>query len=254
MAHLPKSLFLSHPKKIFAYLLSFTITAGLVQQADKIVVRFAHTIYPYSLGKHSYYVCPLIDNDDRPPYIVNPSVFKTPQSTVLVSHHPEKEFVFRLLEHSEYLDSWIKSPDKGFYSIDYEFWKGGKDRVRRGFNPDFFIKINLDEYIAILKKKGKVNHLEVLKGLQDKGIEILIRAVEIKSDEDDDEATPAKAEWAKAHFEAVNKKLQEPLPANFDKEYKQDLKQFYTFDLLKPEGYAKWFNGLCAGELNALYL
>jgi len=92
----------------------------------------------------------------------------------------------------------------------------------------------------------------VLRGLQDKGIETLIRAVEIKSDEDVDEATPAKAEWAKAHFEAVNKKLQEPLPANFDKEYKQDLKQFYTFDLLKPEGYAKWFNDLCAGELNAL--
>jgi hypothetical protein len=26
------------------------MTAGLVQQSDKIVVRFAHTIYPYSLG------------------------------------------------------------------------------------------------------------------------------------------------------------------------------------------------------------
>ena len=103
-----------------------------------------------------------------------------------------------------------------------------------------------------MKKIGKVNHLEVLRGLQDKGIETLIRAVEIKSDEDDDEATPAKAEWAKAHFEAVNAKLQEPLPANFDKEYKQDLKQFYTFDLLKPAGYAMWFNDLCAGELNAL--
>jgi len=204
------------------------------------------------LGKHNEYVRPLIENDDRPPYIVNPSVFKTPQSTVLVSHHPEKEFVFRLLEHSEYLDSWIKSPDKGFYSIDYEFWKGGKDRVRRGFNPDFFIKINLDEYIAILKKKGKVNNLEVLRGLQDNGIETLIRAVEIKSDEDDDEATPAKADWAKTHFEAVNKKLLEPLPANFDKEYKQDLKQFYAFDLLKPGGYAKWFDGLSAGELNTL--
>jgi hypothetical protein len=27
-----------------------TITTGLVQQPDKIVVRFALTIYPYSLG------------------------------------------------------------------------------------------------------------------------------------------------------------------------------------------------------------
>ena len=142
----------------------------------------------------------MIENDDRPPYIVNPSVFKTPQSTILVTHTPEKEFVFRLLEHSQYLDAWIKSPDKGFYSIDYEYWKGGKDRVRRGFNPDFFIKINLDDYITLLRKKGAVKHLEGLRDLQEKGIESVIRVVEIKSDEDDDEATPAKAEWAKAHF------------------------------------------------------
>ncbi|MCX6765203.1 MAG: hypothetical protein NT148_01545 [Candidatus Nealsonbacteria bacterium] len=112
------------------------------------------------LVTHKDYVRALIENDDRPPYIVNPSVFKTPQSTVLVSHHPEKEFVFRLLEHSQYLDAWIKSSDKGFYSIDYEYWKGGKYRVRSGFNPDFFIKINLDDYIALLKKKGAEKHLD----------------------------------------------------------------------------------------------
>ena len=29
--------------------------SGLVQQPDKIVVRFAHTIYPYSLGKEAFY-------------------------------------------------------------------------------------------------------------------------------------------------------------------------------------------------------
>ena len=202
------------------------------------------------LGKHSEYVRPLIENDDRPPYIVNPSVFKTPQSTVLVSHHPEKEFVFRLLEHSQYLDAWIKSPDKGFYSIDYEYWKRGKDRVRRGFNPDFFVKIDLDKYIVMLRKNGELKNLEVLKGLQDKGCEAIIRVVEIKSDEDDDdEATPAKAEWAKAHFEAVNEKLLEPLPGNFDRKYKQDIKQFYTFDLLKPDGYANWFSNLEKGKI-----
>ena len=203
------------------------------------------------LEKYSEYVRPLIENDDRPPYIVNPSVFKTPQSTVLVSHHPEKEFVFRLLEHSQYLDSWIKSPDKGFYSIDYEYWKGGKDRVRSGFNPDFFIKIDLDKYITILKKKGEAKNIDALRELQDKGYETIVRAVEIKSDDDDDETTPAKAEWAKAHFEAVNAKLLKPLPGNFDKQYKADIKQFYTFDLLKPDGYVKWFEDLRAGKINA---
>ncbi len=199
------------------------------------------------LGKHSEYVRPLIEDDDRPPYVVNLSVLKTPQSTVLVSHHPEKEFIFRLLEHSQYIEAWIKSPDKGFYSIDYEYWKGGKDRVRRGFNPDFFIKINLDEYIALLKKKGELKNIESLRDLQDKGYETIIRVVEIKSDEDDDEATPAKAEWAKSHFESVNAKLLEPLPGNFDKKYKTDIKQLYTFDLLKPEGYGEWFDNLKKG-------
>jgi len=202
------------------------------------------------LGKHSEYVRPLIENDDRPPYIINPSVLKTPQSTVLVSHSPEKEFVFLLLENAQYLEAWIKSPDKGFYAIDYEYWKGGSDRVRRAFNPDFFIKIDLDSYINKLKQKGKVKNIEALRELQDMGHETLIRAVEIKSDEDDDEATPAKAEWAKAHFAAVNAKLMEPLPGNFSKEYKPDINQFYTFDLLTPEGYAKWFEDLRAGKIN----
>lgn len=201
------------------------------------------------LEKHKDYVCSLIKRDDRPPYKVNPSVFKTPQSTILVSHHPEKEFVFLLLEHYQYLEAWIKSPDKGFYSIDYEYWKGGKDRVRRGFNPDFFIKINLDNYIAILKEKGTIKHLDELNTLQDKGVETIIRVVEIKSNDDDEEATPAKAEWAKAHFDAVNAKLLEPLPGNFAQEYIKDTKQFYTFDLLKPEGYIQWFQKLCSGQL-----
>lgn len=201
------------------------------------------------LGKHKDYVRALVENDDRPPYIVNPSVFKTPQSTILVSHSPEKEFVFRLLEHSQYLSAWIKSPDKGFYSIDYEYWKRGKDRVRRGFNPDFFIKINLDDYIAILKKKGAIKHLDALRELQEKGIETIIRVVEIKSDEDDDEATPAKADWAKAHFEVLNKKLLEPLPGNFEKRYKQYVKQVYTFDLLTPDGYMNWFESLREGNI-----
>jgi type III restriction enzyme len=202
------------------------------------------------LSKHSEYVRPFIENDDRPPYIVNPSVLKSPQSTILVSHYPEKEFVFRLMEHAQYLDAWIKSPDKGFYSVDYEYWKGGKDPVRRGFNPDFFIKMNLDQYLAILKKKGEVNYLDALRELQDNGYETIIRAVEIKSDDDDDEATPAKAEWAEAHFKSVNEKLLEPLPGNFPAEFKNDIKQFYTFDLLKPEGYVKWFGNLRAGKIN----
>lgn len=200
------------------------------------------------LDKHGEYVRAILENDDRPPYIVNPSVLKSPQSAVIVTHYPEKEFVFLLLEHGQYLDAWIKSPDKGFYTIDYEYWKGGKDRVRHGFNPDFFIRIDLDHYISLLKRKGDGGHLAELKDLQDKGCETIIRVVEIKSDDDDDEATPAKAQWAKAHFESVNAKLLEPLPGDFPPEYKDHIKQFYTFDLLKPEGYVNWFENLRKGN------
>jgi len=72
--------------------------------------------------------------------------------------------------------------------------------------------------------------------------------VEIKADEDDDEATPAKAEWAKKHFADLNAKLLEPLPGNFPSEHKNSIKQFYTFDLLKPAGYEKWFENLRTGK------
>jgi len=219
------------------------------RKPNKTQYTFAFIDSTGLLDKHNEYVRPLIKYDDRPPYIVNTSVFKTPQSTVLVSHHPEKEFVFCLFEYSLYLSSWIKAPDKGFYSIDYEYWKSGKDRVRRGFNPDFFIKIDLDNYITILKKKRVLKNLEALRNLQDKGCETIIKVVEIKSNEDDDEATPAKAEWAKTHFEALNTKLIEPLPGDFDRQYRQDIKQFYTFDLLKPNGYVKWFRRLKEGEI-----
>lgn len=201
------------------------------------------------LTKYKDNVRSLIKDDYRPPYIVNNNSFKTPQSVTLVSYYPEKEFVFRLIENNLYLDSWIKSPDKGFYSIEYEYWKGGKDRILRSFNPDFFIKIDLDTYIKTLKNKGERDHLGKLIDLQEKGIETIIKVVEIKSDEDEDEATPAKAEKAKLHFTSLNNKLADANPQNVAKEFRSDLKQYYTFDLLKPDGFVSWFSKLKSGEL-----
>ncbi|MBW2606922.1 MAG: DEAD/DEAH box helicase family protein [Deltaproteobacteria bacterium] len=190
-----------------------------------------------------------VKRDTRPPYVVNTSKLKSPQNIVLVSHSPEKEFVFQLIDNSDYIDSWIKSPDKNFYSIDYEYWKGGKDRVRRSFNPDFFIKIDLDDYISRLDSERKEDHLEKLKKLQDEGIETLIKVVEIKSDEEQDEATPAKEEYAKAHFERVNKKLSTLNLADIGSQYRDDAKQYYTFDLLTPGQFSGWISGLKAGKL-----
>jgi type III restriction enzyme len=189
-----------------------------------------------------------VKGDTRPPYIVNTSKLKSPQNIVLVSHSPEKEFVFQLIDNSDYIDSWIKSPDKNFYSIDYEYWKRGKDRVRRSFNPDFFIKIDLDNYISRLESEGKQKYLENLKKLQDEGIETLIKVVEIKSDEERDEATPKKEEYAKAHFEQVNSKLSTLNLADLENRYRSDAKQHYSFDLLIPHHFPGWIADLEKGR------
>jgi type III restriction enzyme len=198
---------------------------------------------------HSEIIRSLVENDARSPYAVNTSRLKNPQSIILVSHNPEREFVFQLIDHADYIDAWIKSPDKGFYSINYEFWRGGKDRTRRGFNPDFFIKIDLDNYLAKLAAEGQAAHLEALKNLQDEGVEYLIRVVEIKSDDDDDEATPGKAEYAGAHFEKLNQKLRTVNIADIPKKYRPDARQHYTFDLLSPALYDQWFSSLRKGRL-----
>ncbi len=191
----------------------------------------------------------VVKGDTRPPYVVNTSKLKSPQNIVLVSHSPEKEFVFQVIDNSDFIASWIKSPDKNFYSIDYEYWKGGKDRVRRSFNPDFFIKINLDEYISRLESEGKQDHLEELKKLQDEGVETLIKVVEIKSDEEQDEAIPAKEDYAKAHFERVNKKLSALNLEDLESRYRSDAKQHYTFDLLTPNQFPGWIADLKKGKL-----
>jgi len=200
------------------------------------------------LGKHKEYARSLVAGDPRSPYIINPTVLKSPQSAVLVSHSPEKAFVFLLLEHAKYFRSWIKSPDKGFYSLDYEYWKGGKDRVRRSFNPDFFIVQNLASYIAIVRDKANPDDLAKLRTLEEEGIEELVRVVEIKSDEDDDETIPAKAEAGLAHFSSLNQKLRDTNSPAVDPSVRAHLKQHYTFDLLRPRAYQHWVSLLKEGR------
>ena len=99
------------------------------------------------------------------------------------------------------------------------------------------------------EREGKEEHLEELRGLQDKGIETLIKVVEIKSDEEQDEATPAKEEYARAHFERVNNKLSTLNLADIDSQYRDDAKQYYTFDLHKPNQYQKWIADLKKGKI-----
>jgi len=193
------------------------------------------------LGRHKEYARSLVDGDPRSPYVINTSVLKSPQSAVLVSHTPEKEFVFGLLKHAEYIEAWIKSPDKGFYSLDYEYWKGGKDRVRRSFNPDFFIVQSVSKLIELARKENQTEKLNKLRKLEEEGIEQIVRVVEIKSDEDENETIAAKEQAGKVHFEALSAKLTTANPGNFSAAARPYLNQHYTFDLLRPSGFSAWF-------------
>lgn len=183
----------------------------------------------------------------KPLYVVNASLFKTPQNLVIVSHGPERDFVFQLVDNAKYIDSWIKSRNMDFYSLDYEFWKGGKDRVRRSFNPDFFIKVDLQRYIDLLIADGK--NVDRLHALQDKGKKELVLVVEIKSDEDRDEITRAKERYGEDHFAAVNKRLDEINAIDVPEEFRAGIHQAYVFFLLTPEHYGSWFGRLRSGML-----
>jgi type III restriction enzyme len=185
----------------------------------------------------------------KPVFVVNTSMFKTPQNLVIVSHAPESKFVFQLIDNAKYITSWVKSRDMDFYSLDYEFFKGGKDRTRRSFNPDFFIVQDIERYIERVHSEDPAADLSQLHDLQDKGKKTIVRVVEIKCDEDQDEVTRAKERYGKEHFERLNGVLSTANPIDVPKEFRSDMSQHYTFDLLTPEHYGGWFNKLKSGKI-----
>jgi type III restriction enzyme len=91
-------------------------------------------------------------------------------------YKPERDFIKRLVreESAKKIDAWIKSPDVGFYSVEYS-WQKGTHPKQGSFNPDFFIKIGND-----------------------------ILVVEIKTDEDISGENRAKLKYAREHFNRVN--------------------------------------------------
>lgn len=185
---------------------------------------------------------PLVVNKNM--YSVRKNYFKSPQNLIITNHNPERDFVFKLFELGEYIDNWIKSPDSGFYSLNYEYWKAGKDRTMRAFNPDFFIKINLSKYInKLIKNKSSI---DTLKKLQDKGYEELIYVVEIKGVDDRDEVTNAKDEYGKTHFKELNKRLELANPINYEG---KNLRQYYIFELLRPDSFPIWSSQIKNGTL-----
>jgi type III restriction enzyme len=108
--------------------------------------------------------------------ISNSYNFKTPLNFVAITHKPERLFINRLIkeENAKCIDSWIKSKDTGFYSIDYS-WRKGEHPKNGKFNPDFFIKIKNN-----------------------------ILMIEIKADEDIKEENQGKVKYAKKHVKKLN--------------------------------------------------
>ncbi len=180
-------------------------------------------------------------------YAVNTSLFRSPQELVILSHTPEREFLFRLIEHGKQLDGWVKAPDSDFYSIDYEYWKKGRDRVRRSFNPDFFVRLNLDHYLSELGNNVSATAQSRLREFQNQGIEELILVVEIKHDDDQSEETRAKEAHGITHFGTVNQRLRETNPINLAPEFRESANQLYIFSLLRPREYPGWFSRLRTG-------
>lgn len=112
-------------------------------------------------------------------YTDNKYNFKTPQFGIVTTGNPEKEFLDRLTTNTEVvknIDSFVKSDDMNFYSIDYS-WQKGSHHKNGQFNPDWFIKqgdniiaveIKDDSQISdpdaenIGKNKAAIKHFELL--------------------------------------------------------------------------------------------
>ncbi len=160
----------------------------------------------------------LIKNESLPRSAMkeqNEFFFKTPSNLVITKFQPERVFVENLCkeEISNKIDSWIKSRDQGFYSIEYTWRKNNHQMKNLSFNPDFFIKV---------KDKGMVYFL----------------VIETKSDKDDVDENKAKYKYSLEHFERLNKKLKE-----------KGIKEKYIFHFLSPNGYTEFFEYLKNGVL-----
>jgi type III restriction enzyme len=133
--------------------------------------------------------------------------FKTPLGLVYVSYSPECQFIKKLFTHAGTFDSFIKNPDKSFYTFPYSYKPETKAKTKthqENFNPDFFLK---------------------------KGNDIVV--VEIKKDGDDSKKNAAKYRDGKRHFDELNKAL----------EMNENM-QRYWFKFLTPSDYDDFYQAL----------
>jgi len=147
--------------------------------------------------------------------------FKCPLNMIFVSKNPERSFTNSIFNNIELFDSFVKSPDKGFYNFPYSYkpTESGSTHVRReNFNPDFFLKFKDKNEIAV---------------------------VEIKADGDTNQRNKAKYRDGKIHFGALNGKLKEE---SIDWEYHfyflspEDIPEF--LQAIRDNRYKNWKSSL----------
>lgn len=146
----------------------------------------------------------------------NKFLFKTPLNVVISHSTPERKFVEKLVSNTnaELVDSWIKSRDTGFYSIEYS-WRKGEHPKQGKFNPDFFIKI--DNKIIVVETKDD----ELIERIKEGG-DI---AKEIR----------AENKYALEHFNRLNEKQED---------------QSYFFTFLTPKDFDNFFGILRGGDFS----
>lgn len=141
----------------------------------------------------------------------NKFLFKTPLNVIFARSTPERRFIEKLISNAELIDTWIKSRDTGFYSIEYS-WRKGEHPKKGNFNPDFFLKI--DNKIVVIETKDD---------------ELIER---VKEGGDIAKETKAKYKYAVDHFNRLNG-LQE--------------EQTYYFTFLAPKDFDNFFGVLKRG-------
>lgn len=147
--------------------------------------------------------------------IANSYLFKSPVNVVLASHAPEREFVTRLLrqENAAVITSWVKSPDVGFYKIEYSYQGTGGGTKRGSFNPDYFLLLDSGDVVV----------------------------VETKADDDNSPMNVGKLRYAAEHFKNVNAMLAK----------KKGVKRRYYFHFVSPADYNRFFEALRDGKIDS---
>jgi hypothetical protein len=141
--------------------------------------------------------------------------FKTPLNLIIATKNPEYTFIKNYLTeniNAQKIDSWIKSRDMGFYSIEYSYRMNSHTKIG-SFNPDFILKLNTDENVFVF--------------------------VEIKDDKDVSPENKGKNRAGKEHFKLLNAKLQA-----------EGIDEKYLFHFLSPIDYETFFQYLREDKLD----